>query len=111
MTATLGSTIASDATQLGTASLADDADLTLAVEAYIGLVSAQKLVQRLQREVVLGKASDDSLDDALLMYRRARSVAARWQLPEPPERPDQKRLFAGWLTEALEYAPQGQHAA
>jgi hypothetical protein len=111
MTATLGNQIASDANQLGTASLADEADLTLAVEAYIGLVSAQKLVHRLQREVVLGKASDDSLDDALLMYRRARSVAARWQLPEAPQRPDPNRLFAAWLTETLENAPQQRHAA
>jgi hypothetical protein len=46
-------------------------------------------------------ADDDALDTAVMAYRRARSVAARWRLPEPPVQLRSAQRFAGWLTETL----------
>src|SRR4051794_36683779 len=88
----------------------EDAELTRAMEAFVALVGARSLVHRLQRDVVLGMADDDALDSALMAYRRARSVAARWRLPAAPLEPSSAQRFASWLTETL-HAPEMQAEA
>jgi hypothetical protein len=101
MTASLNQPSSPDTQDHDAPSLSQDTELARATEAYIALVSARSLLHRLQRDAVLGMADDDALDTAVMAYRRARSVAARWRLPEPPVQPSSAQRFAGWLTETL----------